>query len=140
MNRQTFNPYIAGTPLRDPQGFFGRQDILDWVSAELSNLHTNALVLYGQRRVGKTTILLQLRHSLSSTKFLPIYFDLQDQAKNRLGEVLANLADSMGSLVNLSEHKPQSFDDDGKYFRSVFLPHFYKVLDKESRPVFLLDL
>lgn len=133
------NPYIAGSPLRDPEGFFGRRDIIDWVSAELSNIHTNALVLYGQRRVGKTTILLQLRHSLSSDKFLPIYFDLQDQAKLRLGEVLANLADSVGSRINLSEHKPESFDDDGKYFRSVFLPDLYKVLDKDSRPVFLLD-
>lgn len=136
---QTGNPYIAGSPLRDPEGFFGRQDIIDWVSAELSNIHTNALVLYGQRRVGKTTILLQLRHSLSSDKFLPIYFDLQDQAKLRLGEVLANLADSIGGRINLSEHKPESFDDEGKYFRSVFLPDLYRVLDKESRPVFLLD-
>jgi predicted AAA+ superfamily ATPase len=76
---------------RDPVTVFGRRDILDWVEVELSNIYTNALVLYGQRRVGKTTILLQLRHSLSSKKFLPIYFDLQDQAKKRLGEVLANL-------------------------------------------------
>ena len=136
---QVGNPYIAGSPLRDPEGFFGRRDIIDWVSAELSNIHTNALVLYGQRRVGKTTILLQLRHSLSSDKFLPIYFDLQDQAKLRLGEVLANLADSVASRINLSEHKQENFDDEGKYFRSVFLPDLYKVLDKESRPVFLLD-
>ena len=136
---QANNPYIAGSPLRDPEGFFGRRDIIDWVSAELSNFHTNALVLYGQRRVGKTTILLQLRHSLSSDKFLPIYFDLQDQAKLRLGEVLANLADSVGSRINLNGHNQENFDDEGKYFRSVFLPDLYRVLDKESRPVFLLD-
>lgn len=136
---QAGNPYIAGSPLRDPEGFFGRLDILDWVLAEFSNIHTNALVLYGQRRVGKTTILLQLRHYLPSDKFLPIYFDLQDQAKSRLGDVLANLADAVGSLIDLSEHKPESFDDNGKYFRSVFLPDLYRVLAKGCRPVFLLD-
>jgi len=136
---QTGNPYIAGSPLRDSEGFFGRRDILDWVLVEFSNIHTNALVLYGQRRVGKTTILLQLRHYLPSDKFFPIYFDLQDQAKMRLGEVLANLADVIGSQINLHEHKPESFHDDGKYFRSVFLPDLYGALDKESRPVFLLD-
>lgn len=136
---QTGNPYIAGSPLRDPEGFFGRRDIIDWVSAELSNIHTNALVLYGQRRVGKTTILLQLRHSLSLDKYLPIYFDLQDQAKLRLGEVLGNLADAVGNLVELNEHRLENFDDEGKYFRSVFLPDLYRVLNKESRPVFLLD-
>lgn len=136
---QAGNPYIVGNPIREPEIFFGRRDILDWVSSELTNIHTNALVLYGQRRVGKTTILLQLRHSLPSEKFLPIYFDLQDQAKKRLGEVLADLADSAGSVVNLNEHKPENFDNEGKYFRSVFLPDLYKALDEDCRPVFLLD-
>src|SRR5574341_1529285 len=48
------NPYIAGAPLRGEKGFFGRQDTLDWVQQELRNPQTNALVLFGQRRIGKT--------------------------------------------------------------------------------------
>src|SRR5690349_7053607 len=112
------NPYIAGSPLRDRFGFFGRRDILDWVSAELSNVYTNALVIYGQRRVGKTTILLQLQHYLPSESFFPIYFDLQDQSKQRLGEMLADLADVIGTQINLSRHKSEDFDDEGRYFRS----------------------
>ncbi len=139
MNAHAGNPYIAGSPLRDEYGFFGRRDVLDWVLAELLNANTNALVLHGQRRVGKTTILLQLQHHLPQDKFLPIYFDLQDQSKRRLGEVLGDLADIICSRINLAEHKLENFDNEGKYFRTTFLPELYKNLKEGCRPVFLFD-
>lgn len=139
MKSQTGNPYIAGSPLRDSYGFFGRQDILDWVLAELLNTNTNALVLYGQRRVGKTTILLQLKNYLPKEKFFPIYFDLQDQAKRPLGEVLADLVSSLEDRINLPKYQSDDFDDKGEFFRSVFIPDLYKTLDAGCRPVFLFD-
>ena len=58
MTDKLINPYVAGAPLLGERGFFGRQDTLDWVTRELRNPTTNALVLFGQRRIGKTTLLL----------------------------------------------------------------------------------
>lgn len=139
MKPQAGNPYIAGSPLRESYGFFGRQDILDWVSAELHNAHTNTLVLYGQRRVGKTTILLQLQNYLPKEKFFSIYFDLQDQAKKTLGEVLADLVDELGNRINLPKYNSNDFDNKGDFFRSVVIPDLYNVLDQGCRPVFLFD-
>ena len=40
------NPYIAGNPVRNAEGFFGRRDLLDWVSDELLNPSTDALVIF----------------------------------------------------------------------------------------------
>jgi len=136
---QPVNPYIAGAPLRGERGFFGRQDTLDWVARELRNPATNALVLFGQRRIGKTTLLLQLERFLPADGFLPIYFDLQDQATRPLGQVLADLADTVAERADLEPPDPETFDDWGRFFHHSFLPHLYHALGEDCRPVFLLD-
>ena len=129
---------MAGAPLRGQRGFFGRQDTLEWVARELRNPATNALVLFGQRRIGKTSLLLRLQQTLSADTFLPIYFDLQDQAVRPLGRVLADLADTVTERAGLRPPSPDVFDDQGRYFRSTFLPQLYQDL-QPRRPVFLLD-
>jgi tetratricopeptide (TPR) repeat protein len=135
---QPVNPYIAGSPLGNEKGFFGRQDTLKWVSQELHNPATNALVLAGQRRIGKTTILLQLERNLSSDVFLPLYFNLQDKATLPLGCVLADLAGRVARRINWQLPDPDAFDDQGHFFQCSFLPRLYQVLESR-RPVFLLD-
>jgi predicted AAA+ superfamily ATPase len=61
---QARNPYIAGRALSGIQGFCGREDILRTIEARLDSNDQGAIVLYGQRRIGKTSILLQLRQRL----------------------------------------------------------------------------
>jgi WD40 repeat protein/tetratricopeptide (TPR) repeat protein len=136
---QLRNPYIAGTPLRQGRGFFGRQDTLDWVARELRNPATNTLVLFGQRRIGKTSLLLQLQHTMPAEEFLPIYFDLQDQATRSLGQVLADLADTVAEQAGLEPPEPAQFDNKGHFFQHVFLSQLYQTLGQDCRPVFLLD-
>lgn len=130
------NPYIAGNPVRG-ENFFGRDDILDWVAQELRNPGTSAIVLFGQRRIGKTTLLLRLRDSLPKDEFLPVFFDLQDQARRSLGQVLGDLAESMADALNLEP--PAAMDERGRAFRRDFLPKFLAALKQGQRPVFLLD-
>ncbi|HHS97224.1 MAG TPA: tetratricopeptide repeat protein [Chloroflexi bacterium] len=132
------NPYVAGAPLRSREGFFGRRDVLAWVERELRNPTTNALVLTGPRRIGKTSILLQLQRALPADAFLPVYFDLQDQAARPLAQVLADLADVVAERVGLEAPSPDAFDDQGRFFRDVFLPQVYAALGPR-RLVVLLD-
>ncbi len=133
------NPYVAGSPLRGDKGFFGRQDTLEWVSRELCNPNTNALVLAGQRRIGKTSLLLQFERTLSSDHFLPLYFDLQDKAGQPLGQVLAALARKIARRVGCEAPDADAFDDQGRSFQHTFLPQIYQTLDKDHRLIFLLD-
>jgi tetratricopeptide (TPR) repeat protein len=132
------NPYIAGAPLRGQSGFFGRQGVLEWVERELRNPNTNALVLFGQRRIGKTTLLLQLQRTLPNDAFLPIYFDLQDQARRTLGMVLADLADTIAEHAGIPVPDAEAFNDSGRYFQTTFLADLYRTLDNR-RLVLLLD-
>ena len=46
------NPYIAGNPISGEHGFFGRQDVVREVMQVLHHSQSNAIVLYGQRRMG----------------------------------------------------------------------------------------
>ena len=45
--------------------FFGREDVFDFIKTHLQGQHEkNIIVLRGQRRTGKTSILYQLNHRL----------------------------------------------------------------------------
>jgi tetratricopeptide (TPR) repeat protein len=133
------NPYIAGRKLSQPDGFFGREDIFHLVEGELALPDQNAVVLFGQRRIGKTSILLQLKARLATDRFLPVYFDLVDHTRKPLGQVLFKLASTMAAEVGKAPGSPDAFDDEGRFFRQKFLPAFYKALGNERRPVLLFD-
>jgi len=74
-----FNPYIAGTPIRSRDMFFGRDDLLQNAEAGLAH---NSLLIYGERRIGKTSLLYQMLHDLRQMQddkyiFFPIFIDLE---------------------------------------------------------------
>jgi len=122
------NPYIAGNPLKDKAIFFGRDDVLREVTQMLNHPDEKAIVLFGQRRIGKTTILLQMdQRLLEDGRFTPVYFDLQDRASSTLKEVLYKLAQSIGSRVKAPVPPIESFDEDGAYFMKEFLPEMIKL-------------
>jgi tetratricopeptide (TPR) repeat protein len=118
------NPYIVGNPIKDQSGFFGRQDIFREVMQILRQPGSNAIVLYGQRRIGKTSVLLQLEKQLKqASEFTPVYFDLQDKAAKSLSEVLFELSQHISRVTGHPAAKPTDFDPTGDYFRRVFLPN-----------------
>lgn len=135
---QPVNPYVVGPPVGG-KGFFGRREVLEWIAQWLSNPHSRSLVLFGQRRIGKTSVLLQLQRLLPADLFLPVYFDLHDQAERPLGEVLADVAGAIAEKTGLPLPKPDMFDDRGLFFSRTFLPSVYELLGESRRLVFLLD-
>lgn len=137
--QQSMNPYIAGKALGQDRGFFGRDGVLNLVANEMLSPDRNAVVLFGQRRIGKTSILLQLLLRLPAEFFLPIYFDLIDYAATSLGRLLYELATAMAQAVSMAPPEEAGFDDEGVHFRRNFLPSFYARLGSQRRPVLLLD-
>ncbi|MGH9938191.1 MAG: hypothetical protein ACREAM_18250 [Blastocatellia bacterium] len=81
------NPYIAGRPIRPEDGrlFAGRRD--EFLAIE-EKLQTGVgLVIYGQRRIGKSSILLHLRERLPHS-LPPVYLNLQQLMANTTGGFL----------------------------------------------------
>jgi len=135
---QAINPYLAGEPIYDPEEFFGREEIVEWVTKELQ-LGTSMLALWGQRRIGKTSLLLQVTQTLSEqANFVPVYFDLQGQALRPLGEVLLDLIDTIINELDGVESPNLGENHDYDSFFVKFLPIFYKLVGNREL-VLLLD-
>lgn len=86
------NPYIAGNPITGTEMFFGREDVFTFVRQALVGKHRdNMIVIYGQRRTGKTSVLYQMHRHLGA-RYLCIFMDLHGFALEGLGGTLWELA------------------------------------------------
>lgn len=76
--RMPRNPYIVGAPVRDRSMFFGREAVLEQLVEALdAGAQTNAIIIYGQRRMGKTSLLYQLQGHLDPGRFSAVLMDAQ---------------------------------------------------------------
>jgi len=132
------NPYVAGNPVGDSPAYVGRDDVLRDVLRILRHDQQNAIVLYGQRRIGKTSILQHLATRLPEEgSYCPVYFDLQDKAALPLGRVLQDLADAIAYA--LGQPTPHLGSDPEAAFRDEWLPATLASLGEGSAVVLLLD-
>jgi tetratricopeptide (TPR) repeat protein len=131
------NPYIL-TPLTEGVGFYGRDAVLQFVRNTLTAPYQNIIVLFGQRRIGKTSVLYQLtRPEQRPPGFHPVYFDLQGRAEHGLDQVLYGLAREIARALNLNKPSREAFAEE-TYFQYVFLPEVYRALGDE-RLLVLVD-
>ena len=72
------NPYIIGVPLNlnSESMFIGRQDIIQKVEQLLQNQQHAPIMLYGQRRIGKTSLLIQFNNKLPK-QYIPLFINFQ---------------------------------------------------------------
>ena len=133
------NPYIAGNPVHETEHFFGREDILSDVLRTLHNPETNAIVLFGQRRIGKTSVLLRIQKALyAQNAYTPVYFDLQNKASLPLAEVLYQMAQKISMITWVPLPEREQFDREGRFFHEHFISTVTKKLNKQEL-ILLLD-
>lgn len=80
-----FNPFISEVAVKEPEMFFGRQEILHDV---LRSIQATNFVIYGEKRIGKTSLLHQIDHRLSEMKgkhfdYLPLVVSLHAMSEQR---------------------------------------------------------
>ena len=85
-----YNPYISGEPVRRVDMFFGRHDLLRRI---VSTLHNNSIMIHGERRIGKTTLLYQLANALQQMEdeefwFVSVYIDLEGTTEGEFFHLL----------------------------------------------------
>lgn len=127
-------PYVTGTPLQTGHTFVGRQDVFDFVREHLLGAYqNNVIVLHGQRRTGKTSILYRLGDVLAQTH-LCVLIDMQGKAARGEADWLYSIADD---IVYTLENKGvpvalpprQEFEGSPEFFfRNRFLRGVYDAL------------
>ena len=71
------SPYIVGSPVDRQEMFFGRADVMARIKRQLGT-HANVILLEGNRRTGKTSILRQLEEGSAPSGWIPVYCSFQD--------------------------------------------------------------
>ncbi|MGB5658369.1 MAG: AAA family ATPase [Thermoanaerobaculia bacterium] len=143
-----FNPYMAGAPVLDEGLFFGREQLIDRI---LQTIHNNSLLLYGERRIGKTSIQHHLKKRLEamedpSYEFFPVYVDLQGTPESRFfatlaDDVFSDLEPHLGGLTpsrSLNVEIEYSYRDFVRDLRSV-IQRLVAASAKQVKLVLLID-
>ena len=94
------SPYIVGSPVDRADMFFGRADIMDRIRRHLGgDHHANVILLEGNRRTGKTSILRQLGKTEALPGWIPVYCSLQALGSMAANDVFRRLALRTGETL-----------------------------------------
>ncbi len=94
------NPYIVGNPVRSPEMFFGREEDFQFIRTRLrGEQHGCVIVLCGERRTGKTSILYQILNGRLGPGFLPVFVDMQGMIVQKDSEFLDELASKIRAAI-----------------------------------------
>ena len=143
-NQDTLNPYITNRPASAPSAFWGRTDLVAWVRERLVK-GDRILLLYGVRRIGKTSLLLQLLHHVPAG-YLPVHLGLRklSHQANETNDAMAT-SDPKGAFMwafcrtvaqeveavhalNLTAPRLAEFTRDANYALRGFLTDLRQVL------------
>lgn len=155
-----YAPYAEGGIVSEPTMFYGRDELIENVARIIatSRSHSKCVVIYGQKRAGKSSILYHLKQKLKERKDL-LVLDignigaiLDEHSKvpflyQILWTILRTLKDAIADRVRESNSLPDiPFPKDIEFyqhpsplvfFRDIF-EHFKRVT-KEIRVVLLID-
>ncbi|MGE5341031.1 MAG: hypothetical protein ACM3SY_06060 [Candidatus Omnitrophota bacterium] len=132
------NPYIAGNSVGGGDAFIGREKILCQIVNRLEQPGANVFVIYGQRRIGKTSILQELDiHLPKDGRYCTVYFDLMDKNENSLPEVLTDLAYAIANRLGATP--PDLRIEPETYFSEIWLPSIFSLLPDDVSIVLLID-
>ena len=139
------NPYIAGNPVTGEAMFFGRESVFAFVRQALIGQHRdNVIVIYGQRRTGKTSALYQMRRHLDP-RYLCIFVDLHGLALTGIDSFLWDLASTIiralrrEHQIELPPLKRAEFKLDARAsFENDFLPQVWAAIG-DRRILLMLD-
>ncbi len=136
------NPYIYGRPVMNKEMFFGREDVFEFLRRHLIGAYQdNVIMLYGQRRTGKTSILYQIlnNHRLGNN-YVPVLISLEglgDAETN--AQVFWTVANEIAMQLHTDIPKQEKFDALNNYFRYQFLGENVRPLLNGRKLLLMID-
>jgi hypothetical protein len=131
-------PYVTGTPLKTDDVFVGREDVFAFIRENLLGAHqNNVIILHGQRRTGKTSVLYRLGQMMADTH-VGVLVDMQGKPARGEADFLFSIADDI--IFTLEDHgievEPQQRADFADapefFFRARFLRGLYPRLNGKN--------
>ncbi len=121
------NPY-SRLPVSDRDMLFGRQRELSWLQDLLAG-GCGLITLRGQKRIGKTSLLLHLRdYRLEPPHFFPLYIDFQDFGRPNGATTFYEIANAVynglqraGWAVDIGAPAPDAFQQNAAHQLETYL-------------------
>jgi hypothetical protein len=140
------NPYIAGSPITGTEMFYGRADVFAFIKRNLTGRHRDTpVVLYGQRRTGKTSVLYQLHRHLGP-RYRCVFIDLHGLSLDGMGNLLHGIASSVSRDLRRSHQLTVEVPDRSLFladprsaFENAFLDAVWSALGEDDHLVLMLD-
>ena len=131
MSRFVPNPYTIGTPISNPERFFGREDLFGNINDCLQN-NVQLILLYGQRRIGKSSVIAQIPKKLGTDEFVFISFDFQGTVNSSHQEIIRLIAIGIIEKLETNEkiltHLAENISTNIDIFYREFIPAVYQQL------------
>ena len=130
------NPYVIGRPI-DQQLFFGRESLFLTIQDHIQH-NSNIILLHGQRRIGKSSVIRNIPHGLNDLhEFVFVTFNLEHYSQKSLSEILADLAQEILHDLSLDDENiklPEitELELDTGIFSHQFLPQVYQLLENKN--------
>ena len=137
------NPFITGSSVKGDL-FFNREELLSKIDAFLNYSKDATFILYGQRRIGKTSLLRKIQEKVLKNKGKVTLFDLQNKADielpNLLIDFMKQLVVDFHLTINIKEEiKKLNNNDIENFFLNQFLSLITDTLNTNENLVFLFD-
>jgi tetratricopeptide (TPR) repeat protein len=94
------NPYIIGRPVSEAERFFDRENLFRFLSDSLAQ-RAQVILLHGQRRIGKSSVLAQIPAQLADQPYKFVVLSLEGKSQKPLAKVLHDLARDISEDLSL---------------------------------------
>ncbi|MEI3650260.1 MAG: ABC transporter substrate-binding protein [Dolichospermum lemmermannii FEM_B0920] len=130
------NPYIIGGRITDTNRFFGREKFFNDINYYLKTDNVKLILLHGQRRIGKSSVIAQIPGKLGTDEFVFISFDFQDTVNSSHQKIIHSIAigiiEKIETKNEILTHLAENIPSNIEIFSREFLPTVYQQLGNKK--------
>lgn len=135
------NPYIVGSPVKTRQMFYGREDVFEKIRRTIVGVSINQAIVYGQYRIGKTSVLYQLMNELRG-KYVPVLV-ITHRLETGDSELLRFWSTQISKVIKDEKEKIPGIPEYEKLSNPYkgFQKYLEKIMDEigEAKIIFMVD-
>ena len=102
---EIINPYAIGGAVEDKNMFIGREHLIQKLSSMIKDDRNRCVILYGQKRAGKSSTFNYLEKALLGDNYIAINFSMGDS-----GESFSSFVKTIA--LNIEDYYEETFDED----------------------------
>ncbi len=132
-------PYIIGGRITDTNRFFGREKFFNDINYYLKTDNVKLILLHGQRRIGKSSVIAQIPGKLGTDEFVFISFDFQGTVNSSHQEIIHSIAigiieklETLETNEEILTHLAENIPSNIEIFSREFLPTVYQQLGNKK--------